>query len=107
MRIGWFRIVALVAVLFGAAESHATSCRQWDGMGPAQKRDTIDRMIGNTVQGSGGRQYHLDRGAVRRCLEGYAQSIQYDFDGACADKRTASMHALNKIFKDYIWNCAG
>ena len=107
MKNGWFGGLALVAVFFAATQSHAISCRPWERMGPDQKAATIDRMIGNAVHGSGGRQYRVDRGAVGRCLEGYAQPIQYDFDGACADSRTASMQALNKIFKDYIWTCAG
>ena len=55
----------------------------------------------------GGRQYQVDRGAVARCLQGNARSIEYDFDGACADSRTAGMQALNRIFKEYIWSCAG
>ena len=76
-------------------------------MGPDQKSATIDRMIQGAVSGSGGRQYRVDRGAVGRCLDGYARSIEYDFDGARADSRTASMQALNRIFKDYIWSCAG
>ncbi len=76
-------------------------------MGDGQKSATIDRMIQGAVSGSGGRQYHVERGAVGRCLQGYARSIEYDFDDACADSRTAGMQALNRIFKDYIWSCAG
>jgi hypothetical protein len=97
----------LVLVLLLAAPVHAISCRQWDRMGPDQKSATIYRMIDGAVSGSGGRQYGVDRGAVGRCLEGHARSIEYDFDGACADSRSASMQALNRIFKDYIWSCAG
>jgi hypothetical protein len=76
-------------------------------MGPGQKSASIDRMIQSAATGSGGRQYNVDRGAVARCLQERARSIEYDFDGACADARTASMQALNHIFKDYIWSCAG
>ena len=76
-------------------------------MSPDQKAATIDRKIQGAVAGSGGRQYHIDRGAVARCLQSSARSIEYDFDGACADSRTASMQALNRIFKEYIWTCAG
>ena len=76
-------------------------------MGAGQKSATIDRMIQGAVSGSGGRQYRIERGAVGRCLQGYARSIEYDFDGACADSRSAGMQALNRIFKEYIWSCAG
>ena len=98
--------VALAALL-AAPSAHAITCRQWDRMGPGEKTDTVYRMIDGTVSGSRGRQYHVDRGAVGRCLESSAQSIQYDFDGACADARTAGKEALNRIFKHYIWTCAG
>ncbi len=90
-----------------ASPVHAIGCREWDRMGAGQKSATIDRMIQGAVSGSGGRQYRIERGAVGRCLQGYARSIEYDFDDACADSRTAGMQALNRIFKDYIWSCAG
>ncbi len=106
------RLTSIVFVLSSmrlllASPVQAITCGQWDRMSPGQKSATIDRMIQSTVSGSGGREYHVDRGAVGRCLEGYARSIGYDFDGACADARTAGMQALNRIFKDYIWTCAG
>ena len=94
-------------VLLAVSPVHATNCHKWGRMDAAQKVATIDRMIQSAVSGSGGRQYRADRGAVGRCLQGYAQSIEYDFDGACADSRTASMQALNRIFKEYTWSCAG
>ena len=89
-----------------AAPAQATTCRSWARMGPAEKSASIDRMISSAIGGSGGRQYSVDRGAVGRCLESKARSIEYDFDGACADSRSAGMQALNRIFKDYIWSCA-
>jgi hypothetical protein len=101
-------VFVLSSLLFLLASPvQAISCREWDRMGAGQKSATIDRMIQSTVSGSGGREYRVDRGAIARCLQGYARSIGYDFDGACTDARTASMQALNRIFKDYIWTCAG
>jgi hypothetical protein len=107
MKLGSVGCLVLLATLFAAIPSHAISCRQWDRMGPDQKAASIDRMIDNAVAGSGGRQYQINRGAVARCMNGYAQAIQYNFDDACADSRSAGMQALNKIFKEYIWTCAG
>ncbi len=101
------RPLLLAVVLLLAAPAHAVSCKQWDRMNDGQKSATVDRMIQSAVAGSGGRQYQLDRGAVGRCLQSEARSIRYDFDGACADSRTAGMQALNRIFKEYIWSCAG
>jgi hypothetical protein len=94
-------------MLLLASPVQAINCSQWDRMDAGQKSVTIERMIQSTVSGSGGRQYQIDRGAVGRCLQGNARSIEYDFDGACADSRNAGMQALNRIFKDYIWTCAG
>jgi len=85
----------------------ALGCNDWDRMASGQRGATIDRMIRSAVSGSRGRQYHVDRGAIERCLQDNARSIENDFDGACADSRSASMQALNRIFKDYIWSCAG
>ena len=104
--IGSFVLGLLLAAAI-AAPAHAIRCNAWGKMEDEQKRETVDRMISNAVGGSDGRSYRIDRGAVGRCLESRAQSIEYDFDGACSDSRTAGMQALNRIFKDYIWGCAG
>jgi hypothetical protein len=95
----------LLLVLVSAPPAHATNCQSWGRLGPAQKRATVDRMTRDALAGSGGRSYRVDRAAISRCLERSEQSIQYDFDSACADSRTAGMQALNAIFKQYIWSC--
>ena len=97
----------LLLILLLPHSGLALNCNGWDRMGPDQKSATIDRMIQSAISGSKGRQYNANRGAIRRCLESDARTIEYDFDDACADQRTASMQALNHIFKDYIWSCAG
>jgi len=99
--------LSLLVLLLVASPLHAINCRQWDRMGAGQKSATIDRMIQGAVSGSGGRQYHADRGGVARCLQSNSRSIEYDFDGACGDARTASSQELRRIFKHYIWTCAG
>lgn len=90
-----------------ATPAQALTCRSWNRFGPDQRAANIDRMISNAVGGSGGRSYQIDRGSVGRCLQDQSRNIEYDFDGACSDSRSADMQALNKIFKDYIWSCAG
>ena len=101
-------ILALALVVAAVATpARALTCNSWSRLGPDQRAATIQRMISNAVEGSGGRSYHIDRSAVGRCLERAALAIGYDFDGACSDSRSAGMQALNKIFKDYIWSCAG
>ncbi len=100
-------LLLLLVVLLLPHPGLAVNCNDWDRMAPGQRSATIDRMIRSAISGSRGRQYQVNRGAISRCLEGNARSIEYDFDDACADSRTASMQALNRIFKDYIWSCAG
>ena len=100
-------LLSLGGLLLLGGPAQAISCKQWQRMGPQQKAATVERMIASTVRGSKGRQYRVDRGAVGRCLNGQVRNIEYDFDGACADPRTAGMHELNRIFKDYLWSCAG
>ena len=107
MKTRRFGGLILLLLLLAARPGHAMQCREWQRMGPDQKSASIERMIQNAVSGSGGRQYRINRGAVGRCLQGQAQPIAYDFDDACADARTAGMQALNRIFKNYIWSCAG
>ncbi len=95
-----------IVVLWAPAAS-AMKCSQWTRLAHNQKYDAITRMIDDAVAGQGGRQYRVNRNAVGRCLDGQVQNILYDFEDACADSRRAGMQALNNIFKDYIWSCAG
>jgi len=98
---------AMILVLLGVAEAaQAVRCREWQRMGPDRRSETIERMIRNAVEGSSGRQYQFDRGAIARCMRARAQTIEWDFDGACADSRRAGMQALNNIFKNHIWDCS-
>jgi hypothetical protein len=107
MRLAGSTGLLCLLVLLLASPARAISCSEWDRLGAAQKSATIDRMIQGAVSGSSGRQYRVERGAIARCLQRHARSIEYDFDDACADSRTAGMQALNRIFKNYIWSCAG
>lgn len=97
--------LTVVALLIFAPSAHAISCQQWGRLSPAQKSATIDQMIEDAVMGQRGRSYRIDRGAIGRCMRQYAEEIEYEFDDACADSRTAGMQALNNIFKDYLWSC--
>jgi hypothetical protein len=30
-----------------------------------------------------------------------------EFDDVCSDSRTADLQAIQRVFKTYIWSCAG
>ena len=92
-------------VVFASTPASAIKCSEWTRLAPYQKANTIDDMIRDAISGQGGRQYQVRRGGIERCLYSKALDIEYDFDDTCADSRTASMQALNRLFKDYIWSC--
>ena len=83
------------------------SCGDWNRLGDEQTPFAIEGMIQDAIASQRGRSYGVNRGAIGRCLDGSARDIQYDFDDACANSSTASMQALNNIFKRYIWSCVG
>jgi hypothetical protein len=100
-------LLALSVVLVLAHPASAMRCSQWTRLSDDQKYEAIARMIDDAIAGQGGRQYHVSRNAIGRCLDSQTRNILYDFDDTCADSRRASMQALNNLFKNYIWSCAG
>ncbi len=100
-------LLALIVSSLIAAPALATSCQQWQRLGPDRKAATIDQMIQSAISGSGGRNYSVNRGAIERCLRSQSRSIEYAFDDVCSVSRTASMNAISTLFKEYIWACVG
>ena len=97
----------LALVLFGAYPAQAINCQGWDRLYEDQKVPTVYALIDDAVASSRGSSMHFNRAAAARCLDRKAEEISYAFDDACATRRTAGMQALNNIFKNYIWSCAG
>ncbi len=100
-------LIALALPLVPVAPAEAMSCQTWTRLDEAGRRASIDRMIESAIAGQGGRSYNVNRSAIRRCLESRSRDMYYDFEDTCADARTAGMQAINRLFKDYIWNCVG
>ena len=98
-------LVSLVLIFF-AAPAAAINCQAWERLGPGQKEAAVYDLIETTVSGSRGREYQVNRGAIKRCLQRSARNIAYGFDDTCADSGRAGMQALNTLFKRHIWNCA-
>jgi len=105
--MGWVRLLILVMAisLVWTSAASAMSCQGWNGLAAGKKSDAVDSMIRSAMAGQRGRSYGVNRGAIERCLLGEARNIEYDFDDVCASSRTASMQAINNIFKNYIWTC--
>ncbi len=74
-------------------------------MGPGAKQATIARMIDNGMKSSNARRYDLNQARTQQCMQRNGANIELDFDGACADSRSASLRALNNIFKNYAFSC--
>ena len=85
----------------------ALSCHTWLRLNAAQREATIPGMIEDALRSNRGRQYHINRAAVGRCLLENASRMAIDFDGVCSDSRTADMQAIHRVFKTYVWSCAG
>jgi hypothetical protein len=100
-------LLALSVVLVLAHPASAMRCSQWTRLSDDQKREAIARMIDDTIAGQGGREYNVSRTAIGRCLDSQIRNISYGFDDTCADSSRAGMQALNNLFKNYIWDCAG
>jgi hypothetical protein len=49
----------------------------------------------------------VDRGALRRCLESNATTIDEDFDDACIEGIEVNLDALDEIFRRYVASCQG
>jgi hypothetical protein len=102
--LGAALLLSLVALLI-AAPAGATRCPTWVKMSPDEKSATIASMIDRAVAGSGGRNRQIDRAAVGRCMDDQSREIEFAFDNACSDSRSAGMQALNRTFKDFVWSC--
>ena len=99
--------VVLGLVVAANSSSAAMSCRPWLRLNPGQKEATVHAMIDDALRSNRGRQYDINRGAVGRCLHGSASQMAVDFDDVCSDSRSADMQAIHKVFKSYVWSCAG
>ena len=97
-----------LVLLLGLAlptSAYAIRCSEWTRLGQAGREEAIYRMIESGAQGSRRKKYtSINLGRTLRCLEQNMTNIAYDFDGACADRRTG-LQGLNDIFKRYAWGC--
>jgi hypothetical protein len=98
-------IGALLIGLALPATARAIRCSDWNRMDPGAKAATIDRMISSGIRGSEARRYDINRARTEQCMRSQARSIQYDFDGACAEGQRAEMSVLDDLFKQYAWSC--
>jgi hypothetical protein len=97
--------LALGVVL--AVPASATNCRAWLRLNPAQREAAVLGMIDDALGSNRARQYSVNREAIARCLLSNGYQMMTGFDDVCSDSRTADMQAINRVFKSYVWSCAG
>ncbi len=97
-------LLSLGFLMLVAPDASATTCRKWERLADFQKADTVDQLIQQAIEGSGGRQItSISRGAVARCLRDNAQKIQYAIDDEC--EAGGGMDAPRVVLRVFIWSC--
>ena len=97
-------LLSLAFVMLVAPDASAITCRKWERLADYQKADTLDRLIQQALEGSGGREFSsISRGAVARCLWDNSLDIQYAIDDKC--EAGGGMDAPRGVLRDYIWSC--
>jgi len=93
--------------VLAANSASAMSCRPWLRLNAGQKEASVHAMIDDALRSNRGRQYDINRGVIGRCLYANASQMAVDFDDVCSESRSADMQAIHKVFKTYVWSCAG
>ena len=103
-----FRLAVALALLLGvAAPAHAIGCRQWTGLDPGQRDQTLRAEFTRMLRGpNAARWTSLNRVRIEQCLVRMIPSIEADFDGTCDQGLKAPMTALDDILKNYAYTCA-
>ncbi len=99
--------LAVIFALLRAPTAQAIDCPTWSQLWPRQRFAVLDVMVRDAVADSGARSYRIDRGTLGRCLESHTRSIAADIDVSCGEAPGSGVLAPNRVFKSYIWSCAG
>jgi hypothetical protein len=100
-------IIAIVFVgMLCAGAATADDCSNWMRLGNDAKYAKIDRMIEGHLNSNVGKRYTSENAvAMRRCLQGYAEDLRAEFDGACAPDANSAMGVIDEIFDRYFLSC--
>jgi len=80
-------------------------CSEWQRLAGEQKVARIGERIRSVEASPEVRQIRIDRGELRRCLEGEVDHISDSLDDACAEGLEADLNALEWVFRDYVATC--
>jgi hypothetical protein len=97
--------IAFVGMLWAGAAT-ADDCSNWMRLEDDAKYAKIDRMIEGHLNSNVGKRYTSENTvAMRRCLEGYAEDLRAEFDGACGPEVSSAMGIIDEIFDRYFLSC--
>ena len=101
------RTIAVVALALAPLHTSAAElrCSEWQRLGSEQKDARLGQRIAAVERSPELRQIRIDRGTLRRCLEGETDHIRDSLDDACADGLEVDLEELEWIFRDYVGTC--
>jgi hypothetical protein len=105
MRSLWLGFALCLAL--AAPADAALRCRNWDELDDGQKSEELEAEIERVLNSNTAQQYQVNRVTIRKCLQRKIPDMQDQFDGICAEGKSAPMNALEKEFERYLYTCVG
>jgi hypothetical protein len=101
------KLLAIWIVVIGwAGAASAIECPEWKRLAPEQKSAQIEKTIEAHLTSNVGRKFTSENTVnMRRCLYEFVEDIADQFDGECAQGRSAAKNALDQIFDKYFLSC--
>jgi hypothetical protein len=97
----------LLSLALTSPASAFFKCKTWETLEDEEKRELLLERIDQAMTSNEAKKYDVNKVRLKRCLEEQAWDMQEQFDGICAEGKSASMQALNDMFTRYIWSCVG
>ena len=96
-------LLLLLALPLLSSSAEAIRCNEWNRLGPQQKTAAVQGLIDDLASNNRVRQTSVNPVTLQRCLESRIGWILDDFDATCAE--SASLQALNRVFREHAWSC--
>lgn len=101
------KLLAIWVLVFGwAGAASAIECSEWQRLSPDAKKAQVEKSIEGHLTSNVGRKFTSENTPLmRRCLYEFVEDIVDQFDGECAEGRSAAKNALDQIFDKYFLSC--
>jgi hypothetical protein len=100
-------LIALLSLALASPASAFFKCKSWTRLDDEQKTELLEQQTDKTLEGNVARQYQVNRVTIRKCMIRYIPEMRDQFDGICAEGKSASLQALNREFERYLFSCVG